>query len=302
MSHLCRDGTGKAAENGSIWWPKLLLKWHQLKPNTKIVFHSPRISFYRRPIHDKWAGIKTWKWKHKTFPNPTQTASERLKFTGAFLTMSSFFFILVDSRHLKECIERAEFSLNLELWFGEQQTQSETTPNESPGSFSDTNLMLASTRTLQLNFHPGRGIHYHLPVLFDYFHLAAVSLGIHASLIAMHQPYIKWVNDLFCSQVAVIRVDWDILRNWRAIFSKPVPRGMTRGNWMNRRPSKMARLSANLGWKKSTGKVRSERFGQSSGVSGSRSKSRASNYAQRPFPCVSDDQHPSSVSKSDLAS
>lgn len=92
---------------------------------------------------------------------------------------------------MKECIERAEFSLNLELWFGEQQTQSETTPNESPGSFADTNLMLASTRTLQLNFHPGRGLHYHLPVLFDYFHLAAVSLGIHASLIAMHQPYIK---------------------------------------------------------------------------------------------------------------
>lgn len=105
----------------------------------------------------------------------------------------------VDSRHLKECIERAEFSLNLELWFGEQQQppsqQADDTINGSIGSFSDTNLMLASTRTLQLNFHPGRGLHYHLPVLFDYFHLAAVSLGIHASLIALHQPYIKWV---FC--------------------------------------------------------------------------------------------------------
>lgn len=56
--------------------------------------------------------------------------------------------------------------------------------------------MLASTRTLQLNFHPARGLHYHLPVLFDYFHLAAVSLGIHASLIAMHQPYIKWVGTM----------------------------------------------------------------------------------------------------------
>ncbi|KAL1404619.1 hypothetical protein pipiens_000832, partial [Culex pipiens pipiens] len=83
----------------------------------------------------------------------------------------------VDSRHLKESIERAEFSLNLELWFGEQ-----TTGNV---------LSLASTRTLQLNFHPGRGLHYHLPVLFDYFHLAAVSVGIHASLVALHQPYIK---------------------------------------------------------------------------------------------------------------
>uniref|UniRef100_A0A182NM43 Uncharacterized protein n=1 Tax=Anopheles dirus TaxID=7168 RepID=A0A182NM43_9DIPT len=80
-------------------------------------------------------------------------------------------------RHLKESIERAEFSLNLELWFGEQ-----TNGNV---------LTLASTRTLQLNFHPGRGLHYHLPVLFDYFHLAAVSVGIHASLVALHQPYIK---------------------------------------------------------------------------------------------------------------
>ncbi|XP_058122190.1 protein FAM135A [Anopheles coustani] len=85
--------------------------------------------------------------------------------------------LLVDSRHLKESIERAEFSLNLELWFGEQTN----------GNI----LTLASTRTLQLNFHPGRGLHYHLPVLFDYFHLAAVSIGIHASLVALHQPYIK---------------------------------------------------------------------------------------------------------------
>jgi Protein FAM135 len=94
---------------------------------------------------------------------------------------------------LKDCIERAEFSLNLELWFGEpsQPQQPDATPIEPLGNFSDANLMLASTRTLQLNFHPGRGLHYHLPVLFDYFHLAAVSLGIHASLIAMHQPYIK---------------------------------------------------------------------------------------------------------------
>ncbi|XP_055912240.1 uncharacterized protein LOC129946181 isoform X1 [Eupeodes corollae] len=86
--------------------------------------------------------------------------------------------LLVDSRHLKESIERAEFSLHLELWFGEQNN----------GSSS---LSLASTRTLQLNFHPARGLHYHLPVLFDYFHLAAISLGIHASLVALHQPYIK---------------------------------------------------------------------------------------------------------------
>ncbi|XP_036338088.1 protein FAM135B isoform X2 [Rhagoletis pomonella] len=99
--------------------------------------------------------------------------------------------LLVDSRHLKESIERAEFSLQLELWFGEQNGTSA--------------LSLASTRTLQLNFHPGRGLHYHLPVLFDYFHLAAISVGIHASLVALHQPYINapksskaWSGKLNC--------------------------------------------------------------------------------------------------------
>ncbi len=110
----------------------------------------------------------------------------------------------VDSRHLKECIERAEFSLNLELWFGEQQQQQQQNQNglqqpqqqeitSSELNLDDamTTLTLASSRTLQLNFHPARGLHYHLPVLFDYFHLAAVSLSIHASLIALHQPYIK---------------------------------------------------------------------------------------------------------------
>lgn len=76
----------------------------------------------------------------------------------------------VDSKNIRQSIERAEFSLNVELWFGEQ----------APGIV----LNLISSRTLQLNFHPIRGLHYHLPVLFDYFHMASVSLGIHASLIA----------------------------------------------------------------------------------------------------------------------
>lgn len=49
-------------------------------------------------------------------------------------------------------------------------------------------------RALQLNFTPTKGLHYHLPVLFDYFHLAAVSITIHACLVALHQPYIKSVS------------------------------------------------------------------------------------------------------------
>lgn len=84
--------------------------------------------------------------------------------------------MLVDSRRLRESLERAEFSIVVELWFSEQ-------PHST--------MAVVSTRTLQLNFSPAKGLHYHLPVLFDYFHLSAVALTIHATLVALHQPYIK---------------------------------------------------------------------------------------------------------------
>ncbi|XP_034102483.1 uncharacterized protein LOC117566953 isoform X2 [Drosophila albomicans] len=116
--------------------------------------------------------------------------------------------LLVDSRHLKESIERAEFSLQLELWFAEQN--------------GSANLSLASTRNLQLNFHPGRGLHYHLPVLFDYFHLAAISVGIHASLVALHQPYIKLphvgVVGRGVASFLVVPQRHNFLQPWRSQF------------------------------------------------------------------------------------
>ncbi|KAJ8919771.1 hypothetical protein NQ315_006300 [Exocentrus adspersus] len=81
--------------------------------------------------------------------------------------------MLVDGNNLKESLEKAEFSLLLELWF------SDTSPVA---------MVMVSSRTLQLNVSPIEGLHYHLPVLFDYFHLSAVSLTIHSALTAIHQP------------------------------------------------------------------------------------------------------------------
>lgn len=83
----------------------------------------------------------------------------------------------VDSRNLKESLERAEWSLGIELWCSEGAQSSTLSP--------------VSCRVLKLHFQPSQGLHYHLPVLFDYFHLSAVSVTIHASLVALHQPYIK---------------------------------------------------------------------------------------------------------------
>ncbi|KAG5900639.1 hypothetical protein JTB14_005915 [Gonioctena quinquepunctata] len=81
--------------------------------------------------------------------------------------------MLVDGSNLRESLERAEFSLILELWF------SDTSPES---------MVMVSSRTLQLNTSPIEGLHYHLPVLFDYFHLAAISVTVHAALTALHQP------------------------------------------------------------------------------------------------------------------
>ncbi|XP_076169235.1 protein FAM135A isoform X2 [Ptiloglossa arizonensis] len=85
--------------------------------------------------------------------------------------------VLVHSHKIEEVLSRTHFNLGVELWFSDP-TQPE-------------NMACVSSRALQLNFAPTKGLHYHLPVLFDYFHLAAVSITIHACLVALHQPYIK---------------------------------------------------------------------------------------------------------------
>ena len=67
-----------------------------------------------------------------------------------------------------------------------ENSQSSQHPNNS-----QSHLECVSSRVLSLNLNPRKGLHYHLPVLFDYFHLSAVSVTVHAALVALHQPYIK---------------------------------------------------------------------------------------------------------------
>lgn len=82
---------------------------------------------------------------------------------------------------IEETLERADFQLQVELWFTEQTF----------GPEQHSSIACVSGRTLLLRFIPTKGLHYHLPVLFDYFHLAAITLTVHATLVALHQPYIK---------------------------------------------------------------------------------------------------------------
>ena len=58
------------------------------------------------------------------------------------------------------------------------------------------NFEVACTRVYDVNFIPTMGLHMHCPVLFDYFHMAAICLTVHASLIALHQPIYKYVSSV----------------------------------------------------------------------------------------------------------
>jgi len=110
---------------------------------------------------------------------------------------------------IEELLEAAEFQLVVELWYTENgnglstsgssgptnHTSNTSTSNSSSsnggGDTADATIECVSSRVLTFQFVPSVGLHYHLPVLFDYFHLSAVSLTVHAILTSIHQPYIK---------------------------------------------------------------------------------------------------------------
>uniref|UniRef100_A0A8C5H5X5 DUF676 domain-containing protein n=1 Tax=Gouania willdenowi TaxID=441366 RepID=A0A8C5H5X5_GOUWI len=89
--------------------------------------------------------------------------------------------MLLDEKKVEESLNDMDFQLFLELFF----TDGDYTPDET------SSLQNISGRTLRLHFSLQRGIHQHVNVMFDYFHLSVISVGIHASLVALHQPLIS---------------------------------------------------------------------------------------------------------------
>ncbi|XP_028279008.1 protein FAM135A isoform X2 [Parambassis ranga] len=90
--------------------------------------------------------------------------------------------MLLDEKKVEESLNDMDFQLLLDLYF----TDGDYTPDD-PGS-----LQNISGRTLRLHFSLHRGIHQHVNVMFDYFHLSVISVVIHASLVALHQPLISF--------------------------------------------------------------------------------------------------------------
>ncbi|KAM5256819.1 protein FAM135A isoform 4-T4 [Ctenodactylus gundi] len=90
--------------------------------------------------------------------------------------------MLLDEKKIEETLEEINFLLSLDLHF-----------TDGDYSADDLNtLQLISNRTLKLHFSLYRGLHHHVNVMFDYFHLSVVSVTVHASLVALHQPLISF--------------------------------------------------------------------------------------------------------------
>lgn len=90
--------------------------------------------------------------------------------------------MLLDEKKVEESLNEMDFQLLLDLYF----TDGDYTPDD-PNS-----LQNISGRTLHLHFSLQKGIHQHINVMFDYFHLSVISVAIHASLVALHQPLISF--------------------------------------------------------------------------------------------------------------
>ncbi|KAI9548558.1 hypothetical protein NQZ68_007424 [Dissostichus eleginoides] len=92
--------------------------------------------------------------------------------------------LLLDGERVEEALSEVDFQLKLDLHFTENEQQLAEIAT----------VPMISSRTLCLHFHPRRGLHHHVPVMFDYFHLSVISVSIHASLVALHQPLISFAR------------------------------------------------------------------------------------------------------------
>ncbi|XP_063772850.1 protein FAM135A isoform X3 [Pseudophryne corroboree] len=90
--------------------------------------------------------------------------------------------MLLDERKIEETLNELVFQLSLDLYF----TDTDYSPND-PNA-----LQLISNRTLKLHFNMHRGLHHHINLMFDYFHLSVISVVVHGSLVALHQPLISF--------------------------------------------------------------------------------------------------------------
>ncbi|XP_041423965.1 protein FAM135B [Xenopus laevis] len=97
--------------------------------------------------------------------------------------------LLLDGERVEDALSEVDFQLKLDLHFTDSEQQ-----------LKDMSAVpLISSRTLGLHFHPTSGLHHHVPVMFDYFHLSVISVTVHGSLVALHQPLISFARPVKAS-------------------------------------------------------------------------------------------------------
>lgn len=121
-----------------------------------------------------------------------------------------------------ESFEKLDLQLYIDLWFTENdykpisstsslsngdQTESSSggfsnlnntngstngsNPNNTQNNNNNNNnngMQLLCSRLFKVHFDPRQGIHIQLPVIFDYFHLSAVLVTIHCTLLTLLPP------------------------------------------------------------------------------------------------------------------
>ncbi|XP_056465658.1 protein FAM135A-like [Gadus chalcogrammus] len=90
--------------------------------------------------------------------------------------------MLLDEKKVEESLNEMDFQIVLELFFTDGDYSSE----------DQSSLQSISSRVLRLHFSLQKGIHQQVNIMFDYFHLSVISMTIHASLVALHQPLISF--------------------------------------------------------------------------------------------------------------
>ncbi|CAF1648237.1 unnamed protein product, partial [Adineta ricciae] len=88
--------------------------------------------------------------------------------------------VIVDAQNIAECFNRLDMQLLLELYFLERDYSPEKMPT----------MQQLCSRSYKLHFDPRIGIHTHVPILFDYFHLSALTTTVHGSLLCLIPPYV----------------------------------------------------------------------------------------------------------------
>ncbi|XP_058898835.1 protein FAM135B [Kogia breviceps] len=92
--------------------------------------------------------------------------------------------LLLDGERVEEALSEVDFQLKVDLHF----TDSEQQLRDMAG------VPVISSRALGLHFHPRRGLHHQVPLMFDYFHLSVISVTVHAALVALQQPLISFTR------------------------------------------------------------------------------------------------------------